>query len=285
METYHEKLKFYDKHFGAIPFKFPDPDWELLWFKNDTATLDLVNILNEERSNTAHLYAKRFEFKNTSLVFNIRPQNTYQRIYFNQYVISTFVKKNNQALNDIKRKIKTLKNPCQFLDAKAQQLEEVLNFAKHKIESSTETSTRIQFLSTFYRGYSDFHQGNDSILSLKRKYIELFLYSQGLIFGSYLHHLKTAVVKIREPLALPRITLTLKIAFLHQLGILDFLEKKFETTDDLLQMLCLLLDEDLSHSKAIIKKLDKLSDSSTLKFLSEKEYQFLKGRLSLLQSQ
>jgi hypothetical protein len=68
----------------------------------------------------------------------------------------------------------------------------------------------------------------------KRKFTELYLYAQGIIYAHYVRSLKSAFLKSQNPVDYSEsigLDFSGKIALLNELGILDFLRKKFSRLD------------------------------------------------------
>ena len=88
LKKYVDKLSFFDRLFGIIPFSFPDFDPQLGFLFQKEKTEELIDILRKERNNPA-LTEKKFSFGET-FVFNIKPANSNSSAYSN-YILSIFL--------------------------------------------------------------------------------------------------------------------------------------------------------------------------------------------------
>ena len=61
LKKYADKLAFFDRSFGIIPFSFPDFDPQLPFFFQEEKTEELVTIFKKERNNPG-LTERKFSF-------------------------------------------------------------------------------------------------------------------------------------------------------------------------------------------------------------------------------
>ena len=85
-------------------------------------------------------------------------------------------------------------------------------------------------MSVFYRGFYDAFTRHLNGPGKKRKFIELYLYAQGMIYADFISSLKTAIRKSNDPED-PKTPVPLdlegKMNLMHELGILDFLIDRY----------------------------------------------------------
>src|ERR1700722_4805771 len=87
-KKYADKLVFFDKLFGIIPFSFPDFDPTLRFFFLKEKTDELAEIYKKERNNPG-LTERKFFF-GENFIFNIKPANSNSAAYSN-YILSSFL--------------------------------------------------------------------------------------------------------------------------------------------------------------------------------------------------
>ncbi|MDP9043143.1 MAG: hypothetical protein M3N30_14285, partial [Bacteroidota bacterium] len=87
-KKYTDKLVFFDRWFGIIPFPFPDFDHRLSYFFQNDKTKELADIYRMERNNPG-LTEKKFIFDEI-FVFSIKPANSNSSAYSN-FILSSFL--------------------------------------------------------------------------------------------------------------------------------------------------------------------------------------------------
>src|ERR1700682_325855 len=88
LKKYVEKLAFFDRWFGIIPFAFPDFDPRLPFFFQREKTEELADIFKKERNNPG-LTEKKFFF-GENFIFNIKPANSNSSAY-SHFILSCFL--------------------------------------------------------------------------------------------------------------------------------------------------------------------------------------------------
>jgi hypothetical protein len=89
-------------------------------------------------------------------------------------------------------------------------------------------------MSVFYKGFYDAFCKVVNLPGKKRKFTELYLYAQGIIYAHYIRSLKSVLLKSQNPVEYSEsfcLDFSGKLALLNELGILDFLRKKFSRLD------------------------------------------------------
>ena len=110
----------------------------------------------------------------------------------------------------------------------------ILNKIEYRLQNEYDKSFILQCMSVFYKGYFDAFCKSVNLPGKKRKFTELYLYAQGIVYAHYIRSLKSALQKSQYPDQLPESLLldfSGKLALLNELGILDFLRKKFARMD------------------------------------------------------
>lgn len=226
-KKYAAKLAFFDRSFGIIPFSFPEFDPGLGFFFQDKKTEELTAIFKMERNNPG-LTEKKFYFGET-FVFNIRPANSNSSVYSN-FILSRFLSRAPRFDEWIEQK-KSLSKPVeQMLD----EANGMINKIECRLLYEYDKSFKLQCMSVFYKGFYDAFTKQANLPGKKRKFIELYLYAQGIIYAHYIRSLKAYFLKLADPVDLSAsmyLDFSGKLALLNELGIIDFLKKKFSRLD------------------------------------------------------
>ena len=223
LKKYVEKLAFFDRWFGIIPFVFPEFDPRLRFFFEREKTEELIDIFKKERNNPG-LTVKKFQY-NEIIAFNIKPANSNSSAY-SHFILSCFLTRKpsfEEWINQNRSADKTVED---LLD----EANSVVNSIEINLQNEYDKSFKLQCMSVFYRGFYDAFTRHLNGPGKKRKFIELYLYAQGMIYADFISSLKTAMrtashpedVKIPVPLDLAG-----KMNLMHDLGILDFLTDRY----------------------------------------------------------
>ncbi|HEY4156263.1 MAG TPA: hypothetical protein VGM24_12570 [Puia sp.] len=187
LKSYIDKLLFFDLHFGIISFRFPDFDPSLSFFFEDGKTGFLPDILKKERNNPS-LHERLFSFSG-EYRFSIKPTNSNSSIY-SRYILSKFL----SSAPDFDVLIKKRKIQAAPRDAFDKPLLEeangMINRIEYKLRNEYDKSLTLHGMAVFYKGFSDSFSGQVVLPAKKRKFIELFLYAQGILYSKYIHALK-----------------------------------------------------------------------------------------------
>lgn len=237
LKNYKEKLKFFDKHFNLIPFTFPSFDAHLdFLLKSDSINL-LTEILEKERRKSLS-FIKKYYCDKIEFVFDVNPHNSNVH-FFNEYVITKFTC-NDEHFNDFLLYSKTIfetdKSDVRFRIAEVSSLIEII---KQKIENKKDRTFRKQLFNVFYTGFLDYTHGQLKKFPNKKKLIELYLYSAGILFGKYKETLLEQVYKSK--LAVAHISSDSigykypkdKVLLLNELGVTQYLRDKYKNSDEI----------------------------------------------------
>jgi len=260
LKKYTDKLIFFDRLFGIIPFTFPDFDPKLSYFFQKEKIEELAAIFKQERNNPG-LTEKKFTFGEI-LIFSIRPANSNSAVYSN-YILSSFLSRSPVFADWIHQK-KTVEKPVElFLD----EANGVINQIEYCLQHERDKSFTLQCMAVFYKGFFDAFSNQVNGPGKKRKFIELYLYAQGIIHANYISSLKTALQQSRNPVIVDRpMTLDLagKLKLMQELGIIDLLKTRYAGMDSLswenkvAEMLCLITGESFDQKEPVLQTLSSL---------------------------
>jgi hypothetical protein len=222
---YQEKVRLFDKLFGLVPFDFPVADLECLWFTNEIKYNRLVEYFNLENRNK-HIYKRTIRSKNKDVVFDVRPLSKPHRIFFNQYVVSGFLAAKDELAKQILVESKRADSASQYLEEKQEHLLSVVDWARHTV-NEPKTCLRHQFLRIFLNGFRAYQNVNDELVKTRRKFVELFLYSQGLLLAGQIDELQKRIDRLQSRKGKTGMNPLQKILLLHELGVIELLQKKF----------------------------------------------------------
>jgi hypothetical protein len=259
LKKYVEKLAFFDRWFGIIPFAFPDFDPQLRFFFQKEKTEELVDIFKKERNNPG-LTEKKFSYGEI-FAFNIKPANSNSSAY-SHFILSCFLSRKPVFEEWIRQHRITENSVETFLD----EANGIVNRIENHLQNEYDKSFQLQCMSVFYRGYYDAFTKRLNGPGKKRKFIELYLYAEGMIYADYISSLKAELRKSSNPVdAQKHVLLDLagKLALLNKLGILDFLKKKYlgsepvSSENELVETISLITGETLEQKEMILASLRK----------------------------
>jgi hypothetical protein len=229
-KKYADKLAFFDQIFGIIPFSFPDFDPRLRFFFLKEKTDELAEIFKNERNNPG-LTERKFFF-GENLIFNIKPANSNSAAYSN-YILSSFLSRSPVFEEWIRQHISADSPVELFLD----EANGIINKIEFSLCNEYDKSFKLQCMSVFFKGFYDAFSNRVNLPGKKRKFIELYLYAQGIIYSNYIVSLKRSLHEdILNPVVLQKpesLDLQGKLDLLNELGIIDFLRARFSGMDAL----------------------------------------------------
>jgi len=257
LKKYADKLIFFDRLFGIIPFPFPDFDPSLAYFFQHEKIEELESIFKQERNNPG-LTEKKFSFGET-FAFNIRPANSNSSVYSN-YILSRFLSRAPVFAEWIAQEI-TAEKPVERL---LEEANGVINRIEYCLQYEQDKSFTLQCMAVFYKGFFDAFRNRVYGPGKKRKFIELFLYAQGIIHANYISALKTALTRSHDPaLAEKPLNLDLpgKLKLMYELGIIDLLKNQYAEQDSIswenkmAETLCLITGEPIDRKEPLLQML------------------------------
>lgn len=261
LKKYVEKLAFFDRWFGIIPFDFPDFDPSLRFFFEREKTAELVDIFKKERNNPG-LTVKKFHYDEI-FTFNIKPANSNSSVY-SHFILSCFLTRKPSFEEWIKQNRSADKTVENLLD----EANAMVNRIEINLQNEYDKSFKLQCMSVFYRGFYDAFTRHLNGPGKKRKFIELFLYAQGMIYADFISSLKTAMRKTSLPEdSKTQVPLDLagKLHLMDELGILDFLANRYSnsgsglTSNDLAETISQIMGESPEQKEIILHLLNKMS--------------------------
>ena len=261
LKKYADKLIFFDHLFGIIPFPFPGFDQELSFLFQKEKTEELEGIYKKERNNRS-LTEKKFSY-DEDFIFNIRPANSNSSVYSN-YILSSFLLRAPEFAEWIKQKNISGK-PVEYL---LDQANGFVNDIECRLQYQREKSFSLQCMAVFYKGFYDAFSNQVYGPGKKRKFIELYLYAQGIIYSNYINCLKSTFHIYRYPadVQMPhQLDLSGQLNLLYELGVVDFLKSRYSGLDHfsfenkIAEILCLITGEDTDQKKTVLQILSSLN--------------------------
>jgi hypothetical protein len=258
--SYSGKLKFFDEHFGLVPYNFPFLQTAVDILVRGEGINQLIEIFEEERKITLPL-SKKLMYENEEFVFNIAPANSNRQL-LNDYLIEYFLSNDNAysgKLEEIKKLAATDKD---IIKDALKDANDIISLIGSKLKNETERSFRNQFLTVFHNGYSDFKSIYVKSFSTKKKCIELYLYAQGILFAKHIEELEKAANYSGDentenlPFDIPdNAKLKSKLTLLSENGIIEFLYGKLYTDEEIATFIMELLGEKKSSRTTIMNYL------------------------------
>lgn len=246
LNSYAEKVQFYDQHFDLLPHQLDFFDAQLNWFHISIKTSELVSAFNLEMDRTKNLYRKTFVEGAIQAVFDVLPQTRQQRIFLNQYIMEKHLRSKEEFREVI---LSSAPLTLAVLEQKRDQANQTIRWVMQKIQEGPLQTMRMKFLNLFYKGYAEFY-GNEHLMQIRRKFIELYLYSQGVLFARYIEILSEEINRLKAITSAPKsYSLKEKYALLEQLGVINLIKKKCRIKNEdqrsqiLTEMICALISE------------------------------------------
>jgi hypothetical protein len=261
LKKYADKLIFFDHLFGIIPFPFPGFDPELAFLFQTEKTAELESIYRRERNNRS-LTEKKFSYSE-EFIFNIRPANSNSAVYSN-YILSCFLLGAPEFAEWINQK----RSDGKTIDDLLNGANALVNNIEYRLQSKQDKSFSLQCMAVFYKGFYDAFTNRVYGPGKKRKFIELFLYAQGIIYSNYISSLKATFHVYHYPAATQtpqHLDLSGQINLLQELGVVDFLKNRYSNLDStafenkMAEILCLITGEDTDHKKTVLQILTSLN--------------------------
>jgi hypothetical protein len=187
IKRYSDKLSFYDRHFGIIPFEFPAFDPALLLFFEKEKSAALCEIFKKERNNPG-LTEKLFRFQD-EYRFSIKPANSNNAIYSN-YILSQFLTQAPDFDGWIAEREREANGSGSCRTGRLEKANTLLNEIEYRLRHDYDKSLLLHCMAVFYKGFYDAFTGSIVLPGKKRKFIELYLYAQGMIYAQYMNRLR-----------------------------------------------------------------------------------------------
>lgn len=285
---YKTKVVLFDRYFGIIPFQFPDFDIEAKWYNNTSSQLNLFSIFREDSRNL-NIYEKTIPCGNEILRFDIKPAGPKDRIVLNEYLLSLFLSKRSQLEAVFEMNLEQAPNKVEFLENRLDGIANIVNWAKFSLENQDPFELRVKFLRIFYNGYLAFSINTDNGLNQRRRFVELFLFSQGMMLAEHYHLLQIRLSALKNPrLSKRSLSLPLKIVLLQRLGIIELLERGIRSShidafqNRLADLICLIISEQNQNQGLILQHLLSLSSGTSKDLLTEENLKVVDEELEKL---
>lgn len=274
----------FDKQFDLVPFQFPEFTPTLSWF-DDVLRLDrLMEIFEEERSRGPLLYERLVEASGQHLIFRIAPSQRADRDFFNEFVLQKFLSHKTSIQRAYELKLVGAASPLRQVRDSLDAITEALERIPRELRKNP-ASLATKFLQIFYNGVlAPGFEWNSSVV-VRRKFIELYLYSQGLLLSDHYRWLRNKLGDLNTESHLETITLPQKIALLHQTGVLDYLRSKLEqqNAEDNLRavsrIISLLTAGNTIHYSSVLEYLNALGTQDANDSLTKENLRFVQKQL------
>ena len=187
---YADKLSFFHFHFGIIPFLFPHFDTEISWYSSAVQLAVLIENFYKEKPKK-FTCEKIFIEDDCIIKFSVQPVSPIQRIQYNRFIIAAFLCLHDSFKQKFERDLQTENNPIEFLASQIRFLTAVKEWMRCSVnEVKVKKSLRSQFLQIFLSGFYFYDTGKQVTIQQRRKFVELYLFSQGLFFADHLSTLQ-----------------------------------------------------------------------------------------------
>jgi hypothetical protein len=227
---YIDRLSHFEKYFHVISDLFPAFDPSLV-FLNDPEQIGFLTDIYRKDSGIYASLKKEFRIDKRIYVFDVRPVNSYRPV-FNNYIINGFIsadKQINTIIGAIEKQGYYAEKPLELL---MEECNQSIGTVHNYLQNKKLINFRMQFMNVFYDGYNDHINGISKAFERKKKIIELYLYSQGLLFAEYQQQLKSIWLqqeiqaKVTETDDFKILDWRDQVLMLKNMGILDVLKDK-----------------------------------------------------------
>ncbi|WP_162945022.1 hypothetical protein [Flavisolibacter nicotianae] len=106
---------------------------------------------------------------------------------------------------------------------KLENANKTLRLLRDKIAENTDQPMQARFLHVFFKGYAD-KILNEEVISKRKRFVELFLYAQGLLYAQYLDLLEKKAKHCEAPPASVHSLLSKKLQVMEKMGFFSFLK-------------------------------------------------------------
>lgn len=186
LRTYKERLEIFDRHFGCFAHPYPEFDPELKFLFEQREFAAITELFEKERRK-AIILDRRYEIDGKLYIFSATAINSNTGT-LNDYILYSFINNDKHfrsIVADLEKRSET----------NEQQIRNDWLAALNRIDSLEnklaveERGLRYRFMNVFINGYRDKEKGLLKSFSTRKKFIELYLYAQGVLFRQYLQQL------------------------------------------------------------------------------------------------
>jgi hypothetical protein len=183
---------------------------------------------------------------------------------YSNYILSSFLLRAPEFADWINQK-KTAEQPVEYLLDRANGF---INDIEYRLQSRQDKSFSLQCMAVFYKGFYDAFSNQVYGPGKKRKFIELYLYAQGIIYSNYINALKTTLQhsgQAADEQITQHLDLSGQLSLLQELGVVDFLKSRYAGLDafsfenKLAEILCLITGENTDQKKTVLQILVSLN--------------------------
>lgn len=283
--TYPEKVLLFEKHFCLIPFTFPSFDISISWYLVPEQLVSLLDILNVERRELHSLYRRSVVYGGKSYEFSILPIYIPERKFLNEYLLDRFLAIKKNILSSTDEELSMSSSPIVYLEERIATISHSLDWIPRELNKSP-LSVQTKFLQIFYNGMMAAQGGNTTNLKIRRKFVEIYLYAQGLLIGDYFNYLTSIYASRVSTYSLNPLPLKLKLVLLHELGILDHLKNRFAADKNtsgpssLASVISLLTSEHTINYNEVFRHLSVLGTGHPKDSLTNTNKKFVAQKLS-----
>ena len=187
---YCSKLIFYNARFGIVPFAFPPFDSEVSWYWDRVKLSMLTNFYFLELRGSK-MYEKSFVSNGEKLLFSIKPLTFVQRIQYNKFIQLIFLHQKDELENIFRNRFADAHCSPQYIKAEVNRVSKSINWVTYTVRNfKGKPQLADQFLGVYYNGIKASGEGRISLVRCRRKFVELYLYSQGILLAGYLQFLQ-----------------------------------------------------------------------------------------------
>jgi hypothetical protein len=213
----------------------------------------LEDILHKERQ-ASTLLKKEFIFPAARYIFDVNSPNSH-RVALNDFIIGKFEETGRKRVDAWIKKI--CKKYCSqaSLSQYLNSLDETVSFVEQQTKKTADRSSKTRFMNVFITGLTDSCASqNMQVFSTTKKFIELYLYSQGKLYAYYISALKDVTVTMSsdnnhvQQFLHPALSKQ-RISLLQQLRIIDAMQLQYpnlppaEKADKIAEIISFLIGE------------------------------------------
>ena len=149
---------------------------------------DAITELFEKEIRKAIILDRRYETEGKLYIFNVTPVNS-NTVVLNDYILYKFINNDKQFESEVKAlEEKAETNQAQIWEAWLNALNRI-DSIDNKLSGTEERGLRYRFMNVFINGYRDKEKGLLKKFFNRKKFIELYLYAQGVLFRQYFQQL------------------------------------------------------------------------------------------------
>lgn len=220
LSSYQEKVHFFDRHWRLLPFDPPPFDPNLSWLFDPKPSFNLLDLFLLEIDRRKNFYTKTWVVENQTFTFSINPFSKNQRIALNQAILNKFLNLFATWERQAVKQAVLLSMWEQHFEQANTTLNRIRGMAAEKSEHH---AMQIKFLQVFLKGYAD-KTVHEHVLNRRKRFVELFLYAQGLLYAQYMELLQKKIAALKSHQRSTPLLLDQKLKVMEKLGFFNFLK-------------------------------------------------------------